>query len=195
MFRDIKRRNSQLLRPNIIIIGDGLTEFYYFKHLKKLKHRRLSITLDKSYFDKSQNIYKRIRKIKSGIFSVIIAVFDIENDENKIKLFEEKLKSFKKVDVIKLYSNPSIEYWFLLHYEDTNRHFNAYELKSYIRKYINEYSTSENFLKNEKWVINLLNNLNHAIERAKKYQNKNQSYTNIYEGIEKLEEVIKLIKY
>jgi hypothetical protein len=37
MFRKIKPRE---LIPRIKIIGDGLTEYYYFKHLKKLKYQR-----------------------------------------------------------------------------------------------------------------------------------------------------------
>ena len=187
MFRKSKPRE---LIPRIKIIGDGLTEYYYFKHLKKLKYQRANIELNKSDFDKSQNIDKKIRKIKlqfKDIYSIIIIVFDIENDENKKKLFKEKIKLLKKIEVLGLYSNPSIEYWFLLHYEDTNKSFDANNLKSYIKKYINDYSTSESFLDNENWVNDLLNNLKIAIERAKKYKNSNQSYTNINEGIEKLD--------
>jgi len=37
MFRKSRVRN---LIPRIKIIGDGLTEYYYFKHLKKLKYQR-----------------------------------------------------------------------------------------------------------------------------------------------------------
>jgi hypothetical protein len=108
--------------------------------------------LNKSDFDKSQNIDKKIRKIRSqlrGVYSIIIIVFDIENDENKKKLFEERIKLLKKIEVLGLYSNPSIEYWFLLHYTDENRSFNAEEVKKYLKTYISGYETSEDFLKNE----------------------------------------------
>jgi len=64
MFRKSSGRN---LIPRIKIIGDGLTEYYYFKHLKKLKYQRANIELNKSDFDKSQNIDKKIRKIRSQL--------------------------------------------------------------------------------------------------------------------------------
>jgi len=191
MFRKTSGRN---LIPRIKIIGDGLTEYYYFKHLKKLKYQRANIELNRSDFDKSQNIDKKIRTIKSqlkGIYSIIIIVFDIENDENRKKIFEEKVKKLKNIEVLGLYSNPSIEYWFLLHYRNENRSFNVEELKKYLKTYISGYETSEDFLKNESWVNSLLVNLLDAIERAKKYKNSEQSYTNMYKGIERLDELYK----
>jgi len=190
MFRKSRVRN---LIPRIKIIGDGLTEYYYFKHLKELKYQKTNIELKRSDFG-SKDIMTKIRKIRSdlkGVYSIIIIVFDIENDENKKKLFEEKIKLLKKIEVLGLYSNPSIEYWFLLHYTDENRSFNAEELKKYIKTYISGYETSEDFLKKENWVNDLLANLLYAIERAKKYKNSTQSYTNIYEGIERLDELYK----
>jgi len=121
--------------PRIKIIGDGLTEYYYFKHLKKLKYQRANIELKRSYFG-SKDIMTKIKEIKSdlkGVYSIIIIVFDIENDENKKKIFEERIKLLKNIEVLGLYSNPSIEYWFLLHYTDENRSFNAEELKKYLK--------------------------------------------------------------
>jgi len=132
MFRKSRVRN---LIPRIKIIGDGLTEYYYFKHLKKLKYQKTNIELKRSDFG-SKDIMTKIRKIRSdlkGVYSIIIIVFDIENDENKKKIFEERIKLLKNIEVLGLYSNPSIEYWFLLHYTDENRSFNAEELKKYLK--------------------------------------------------------------
>jgi hypothetical protein len=39
MFRKTSGIN---LIPRIKIIGDGLTEYYYFKHIKKLKYQRVN---------------------------------------------------------------------------------------------------------------------------------------------------------
>jgi hypothetical protein len=190
MFRKSRVRN---LIPRIKIIGDGLTEYYYFKHLKELKYKRANIELKRSDFG-SKDIMTKIRKIRSdlkGVYSIIIIVFDIENDENKKKIFEERIKLLKNIEVLGLYSNPSIEYWFLLHYTDENRSFNAEELKKYLKTYISGYETSEDFLKNENWVNSLLVNLLDAIQRAKKYKNSEQSYTNMYKGIERLDKLYK----
>jgi hypothetical protein len=74
-------------------------------------------------------------------------------------------------------SNPSIEYWFLLHFEDTNKVFIASELKKYLKKYIPDYSTDENFLEKEDWVKNMSDNISIVCERAEKYTNENMSFT------------------
>ncbi|MEF3280582.1 MAG: RloB family protein [Elusimicrobiota bacterium] len=86
-----------------------------------------------------------------------------------------------------IYSNPSIEYWFLLHYEEANRSFGEKELKGYIKKYINGYSTNENFLKKDTWVKELLNHMDNAYQRSKKYKDKTLSFTEFYKLIELIE--------
>ena len=110
--------------------------------------------------------------------------------ENKEKVKYDKLiKKYKnRKNILFCTSLPSIEYWFLLHHKDTNKHFKDSEaVTKELRKYIKDYEKEEIYLKKSKWVEDLLkdNKLEKAIERAKKNTDKTGSYSNIYEAIEK----------
>lgn len=185
-----RKPGNRKLITRIFIYGDGLTEFYYSKHIHNLKYRNLKIEIKRTNFEKSQNTEKLKRKIKDllDIEGFAIFIFDIENNNNrKEKILRKFKKLIKEEKLIPIYSNPSIEYWFLLHHEDTNRFFNAVELKNYLKKYISNYSTDENFLKNEKWVKDLLDKLEYAVKNSKKYTDGTNSYTNFYNMFEKFD--------
>ena len=51
---------------------------------------------------------------------------------------------------------PSIEFWFLLHYKNTTRHFGTSKaVIKELRKYIPQYDKTEQFLSNQKWVADM----------------------------------------
>jgi hypothetical protein len=84
-------------------------------------------------------------------------------------------------------SLPSIEFWFLLHYLDTNRYFkDAKDAELALRKYIQEYEKTATFLEKEKWVRDLCanNRLGIAMQRARKQVEDGGSYSNIYKVFE-----------
>ena len=67
---------------------------------------------------------------------------------------------------------PSIEFWFLLHYLNTNRYFaTANDVIDVLHKYIPDFSKQEKFLSKEKWVADLLadHRLETAIQRAQAF--------------------------
>jgi len=83
---------------------------------------------------------------------------------------------------------PAIEYWFLIHFVNTNREFNNFkELRNALRRYIEDYDKTEKYLNNDSWVKILFPHINVAVERAKKIENANGSYSKIYKAIEYLE--------
>ncbi len=186
----LRKNGNRKLKTRIIIFGDGITEFYYLKHIHNLKYSGLNIEIKKSNFSKSQNISKLKRKISSKISdidAIAIFIFDVENSSDKKKtVFKELNGLIKKGKVIAIFSNPSIEYWFLLHYEDTNRSFKADELKSYLSRYIENYSPAENFLDKEEWTKELIEKLDFALNNSKKYTDESKSYTNFYKMFEEL---------
>jgi peptidase E len=96
-------------------------------------------------------------------------------------------KYSRKENVVFCDSLPSVEYWFLLHYENTNKHFNNSEaVERDLRKYLLNFEKSTLFLEKEKWVVDLCadNKLETAIERARYFGNKSPSYSNIYKAFE-----------
>ncbi|MEW5950997.1 MAG: RloB domain-containing protein [Elusimicrobiota bacterium] len=171
---NFRKRGWRKQKTPIVFYGKGDTEFYYLTHLKELKYRKLEyvdLMIRKSNFNKSNSFEKIQRKIKKeikGIDGIAILMEDCE------QIVSRKDNSFYKI----IRSRPSIEYWFLLHYEDTNRSFGEQELKKYLRNiYIHDYSTEEEFLRDELWVKNMTDNLEKAYDRAKKYTNINLSFS------------------
>ena len=87
-------------------------------------------------------------------------------------------------------SMPSIEYWFLLHYKHTTRHFGTSKaVIKELRKYLPQYDKTEQFLSNQRWVEEMTGEgrQEQACEYADKTDSINGSYT-------KMQVVIPLIK-
>ncbi|MBQ8645536.1 MAG: RloB domain-containing protein [Bacteroidales bacterium] len=179
-------------KPIPVIIGAGITEQWYFTHLQGILN--LTVRIRPRYFG-TEDIHKLDKKIAQVINdgATAICVFDTDttqyDDAEKKKLFALKKKYEGKKNVILCDSLPSIEYWFLLHYEDTNRHFANYKaVANALEKYIPEYEKKEGFLSKRKWVEDMVaeNKLENAVKRSVKYDNKEGSYSKVYKAIEAL---------
>lgn len=180
------------LRESIYVIGEGLTEKYYFQHLKKLKF--YSCVVRPRFFSSKNSIYyleKRTKELLSADVKVICA-FDADvsqrNKEEQLKL-QRFIAKYKNNDqVILCDSLPSIEFWFLLHFKKTNKHFANYNaIRDELRKYITDYDKTEKYLMQDKWVKVLILKQEKAIDNIKGLKQNNISYTNIYKAIEILE--------
>lgn len=180
------------LRESIYIIGEGLTEKYYFQHLKKLKN--YNCVIRPRFFSGKNSIYyleKRTRELLLADVTVICA-FDADvsqrNKEEKEKL-AKFVNDFKdNENVIICDSLPSIEFWFLLHFKQTNRHFSNYNaIRDELRKYIPDYDKTEKYLMQDKWVKTLISKQDIAKKHGKSLKSGNGSYSNIYKAIEILE--------
>ena len=109
-------------RHGIYIVGEGKTEQYYFSHIKKLFGFKCTI---KPRFFGNTSISQMRKKIEELLLGdiFVICVFDadvaIHNEKERIKIehFQNKYRKNKNLLICK--SLPSIEYWFLLHYEQT----------------------------------------------------------------------------
>jgi len=185
------RTNPKQPKLDVYVVGEGITEQYYFTHLKKLYN--LKYKIQPRFFGNTsiREIDELVRQLVSADMFVI-CVFDLDTSESE-KAEKEKLDKFiscykDNENVIICTSLPSIEYWFLIHYKDTNKYFNASkEVEKELIKHIKNYEKTKKFLEKEKWVKDLCSNnkLQTAIERAKKNTDKTGSYTNIYEAIER----------
>jgi hypothetical protein len=85
----------------------------------------------------------------------------------------------------------------LLHHEHTNRYFkDAKATEAALKRYINDYEKTAQFLEKEKWVQDLCSGdkLNQAIERSKRFEPNHGSYTKIHEAFDVLLKDIKADK-
>lgn len=186
-----KKKPAQNTRQVIHIVGEGLTELFYFSHIKRLLDYRCSISPRLFENNSIEKIEKKIIELlREDVF--VICVFDADVSrrsavENK-KLTTLKKRYAKNTNVLLCDSLQSIEFWFLLHYEDTCRHFNdSAATEQALKHYIPAYDKTRKYLEKEKWVKEMIadGKMDKACELAEKYNGKD-SYSGIYKAIEKL---------
>lgn len=186
-----KKKPAQNTRQVIHIVGEGLTELFYFSHIKRLLDYRCSISPRLFENNSIEKIEKKIIELlKEDVY--VICVFDADVSrrsaaENK-KLTTLKKRYAKNTNVLLCDSLQSIEYWFLLHYEGTCRYFNSsLTTEQALKQYIPSYDKTRKYLEREKWVKDMIDNgkMEKACEWAKKYDGR-ESYSGIYKAIEVL---------
>lgn len=191
MARRKPTKNIRQVRPTII--GAGITEQWYFTHLQSLFG--LKIKIRPRYFG-HENIFlldKRIEQVLSDEGKAVV-VFDADvttwNDKEKKRFEQLKKKYAKNPNVILCDSLPSIEYWFLLHYENTTRNFpTSKSVISQLIKHVPSFDKTESFLKNQKWVADMSSEgkLQSAHDRAKDNGTDKGSYSNVWKAIEEID--------
>lgn len=190
MARRIENRKQQ--NHSVTILGEGLTEQYYFTHIRTLFGFHYTI---RPYYFSVTSLTEMDKKISEAIVDggFAIAVFDADvssrNEAEKKKLETIRKKYAKKKNVILCDSMTSIEYWFLLHFENTNRYFkDSAATEQELKKYITDYEKKVKFLQNIKWVEDLCagEKLGTAINRAKTFDHDSESYSNVYKAFELL---------
>ncbi|MBL4560970.1 MAG: RloB domain-containing protein [Labilibaculum sp.] len=191
------RKNKKLeLRNGIFIVGEGITEQYYFTHLKQLKKYKCSVK--PRFFGKTSidEISRTVNTLLMGGVSVI-CIFDTDVstrdavENGKLTKFKKK---YQKNDLVTICDTlPSIEFWFLLHFVKTNKQFvNTKSLEKELKKHLPDYNKTEGYLKNKTWVEQFIDQLNFACVNAKAIdQTQGCSYSNIFKAINLLEKKAK----
>ena len=186
MARKIKER--AIKSPRITIIGEGMTERCYFTHLRKLNDYRYVCKPMNFVSQTIGEIQKLVEKVLAD-YGIAVCVFDADvarinaAERGKLERFRQKYQNNSSVVICD--SLPSIEFWFLIHFLNTNRHFNTSDdVIEVLRKYIPEFSKHEKFLSQEKWVAQLLSEdrLKMACERAVAMGIEGASYSNVYKA-------------
>ena len=173
-----------------VISGGKNTERYYFQHINNITNYKLHVLPE--YFGNESNYTEIFPKIIKNILeknndAKIYCVFDwdtIYNNENRINKhqdFENKIQvDIDRGNVVICKSMPSIEYWFLLHFEDNPDFLKDYRevsrvLAPHIKNCFSDPTIklkkllkSEKFLRDVNWVKNLCSDgkLTLAIQRA-----------------------------
>lgn len=180
--------NRKQYQPTITLIGEGITEQYYFKHIRSIYNYRYNLRPHFFGITSLNEMRKKIDEVIGGC-GIAICVFDcdvsqrVEAERKKVASLLKKYARNK--DVIFCNSLPSVEYWFLLHYKNTNRFFkDSGEVARELRKELPDYEKTTHYLEKEKWVADLChdNKLELAIRRSMDFGNESPSYSNIYKA-------------
>lgn len=188
MARKTNNRPQRKIHPTII--GAGKTELFYFCHLKEIYNLKMQV---KPRYFGNEDIYylrKRVEDVIDG-GGIAVVVFDVDvpardaNVNEQYDLFRTDYSG--NPNVVFCESMPSIEYWFLLHYVNCNRHFpTSGSVIAVLKKHIKDFDKKEAFLKKAKWVEDLCSDkkISLAYDRAKSPDEFAQSYTNIWKAID-----------
>ena len=177
----LKQRRS----PIPTIIGAGITEQWYFTHLKALRGYRVKIRPRFFGTETAAGLDKKIEEVLRDE-GIAICVYDADvstwNETERKKLAALQKKYEGNTSILLCDSMPSIEYWFLLHYKHTTRHFGTSKaVIKELRKYLPQYDKTEQFLSNRKWVEDMSGEgrQDSACEYAANTDTSSSSYTNI----------------
>ena len=189
-------RKTAIIRKNrerAVIIGAGITEKWYFSHMQSLLN--LKIKIRPRYFG-NENIPTLEKLIRQVLDSdgLAIVVFDADvSTWNKIenkKLVDLKKKYSNNKRVILCDSLPSIEFWFLIHFINTNRYYGTSKaVIAELVKHIPRFDKSEAFLSKKKWVEHMIadGRFLDAYSRAKQFNPNGESYSSLWKAFEYLE--------
>ena len=190
---------SRIPKSKILIAveGNNKTEKIYFSNFDNGK-KKYSISFARGNYTDPLNLVKMLIKEidKIGLdldgYDEAYCVFDVDTNivRNSIIAESKKLASANNIKIVT--STPSIELWFLLHYEYTSAGMTNRELITRLRKFLPTYDKNIN-------VYNyIFENTNTAVLRAKKlikYQLENKKTigtveanpcTEIYQLVERL---------
>lgn len=183
MARRIKER--KLKNPTITIIGEGATERYYFTHLKRLRGYNY-VCKPRNFTEQTfDEMKKQIERVLADN-GIAVCVFDADVTRTlpaeKAKFEDMKRQYADNPAVILCDSMPSIEFWFLLHYLNTNRYFaTSDDVIDALHRYMPNFSKHQSFLSKETWVSELLadNRLDTAIANANTIGLEGESYSRL----------------
>ena len=184
-----ERKERELKRSRITVIGEGLTERWYFEHLRVVKGYRYDC---KPRFFVHQSYEEMMKLIdwvlQNGGIAICVCDADItrDNEERAKKLQEMKTIFAKTERVFICDSMPSIEFWFLIHYMNTSKYFkNADAAIKVLKKFIPGYEKTGSFLEKRSWVAEMSTDekQSDACKRAALLGPQNESYSEIYKAI------------
>lgn len=165
------------MKPNFFVFCEGETEMAYVKFLRSLYRAPIQVipkkgksNISEDYIERSKNEYVRTDQDK------VFLMYDLDVDgilENLQKIPHAEL----------LVSNPCIELWFLLHYQDQKSEISSDKCVQKYQKVSKQYKKGV-LSEEEKKVLAERKDI--AIKRAKKLLEFNNPSTTIYRLLEML---------
>ena len=173
-------RNSKgkTMSPNFFVFCEGKTEITYVKFLRSVFRVPVQVVAKKSdsnisleFIERSKREYVQTKNDQTFL------MFDLD--------VEGMLEHLQKIpQATMLVSNPCVELWFLLHYQNIENEISSEEC---LRKLLTLSPQYEKGALTEDEKQTLVKNMHEAIERAKRLEEYKNPSTTVYRLIEAME--------
>jgi len=123
-----------LLNKVLILCGDKDEKLYFDRYkstLKGLRNVTVEISIHK-HRDPLSLVKEAAKQKTDNKYHEVWAVFD----KDEFSQFDEAIACAERLDVEYAFSNRSIEYWFLLHYENYTRAMSQKDLENELSKHL-----------------------------------------------------------
>ena len=137
MGRKARISKGKQMKPNFFVFCEGETEIAYVKFLRSLYRAPIQVIVKKGksnisedYIEKSKNEYVRTEQDK------VFLMYDLDVDG-----MLEQLQKIPNAELI--VSNPCIELWFLLHYQEQKSEILKQKRKFAIKKVLENHYTDD----------------------------------------------------
>ena len=169
------------MNPTFFVFCEGKTEAAYVDLLRRSFRVPVEIIARVSDSNISQPYIDRCKRDRfTTSEDKTFLMFDLD-----VPGMLERLRKIK--EAVLLLSNPSIEYWFLLHYKDTNKELSSAECLSMLKGIDTDYQKGVFSTAMKKVLID-------AIEDASKRAKSKEAYTNPSSTIHLLTDEITSVK-
>lgn len=181
MGRKTRVSKGKQMKPNFFVFCEGETEMEYVRFLRSIYRVPIQVIPRKSKSNISTGEIERTRRdyVETNQDKVFL-MFDLDVD-----MILEHLQEIP--DAILLVSNPCIELWFLLHFQDQKSRITSDKCIQKLMKVSPEYKKGE-VSHGEKEIFS--RNVNFAIERAKRLNEYENPSTTVYRLIEMLNQFL-----
>lgn len=199
-----REKRIKEVRKSYAIIGEGVTEFFYFDGFRNaekelLKKYNISLKPDKPKHPDYSDIIAKAQSLLTKEFDVVFCLIDMDyiNADNvrKQAYVKEKsscIKTYKDA-ICFVESNPAFEFWLLLHFIFTDRQFrNCDEVIAELKKNgrLEKYEKSIEYFSKNNLYLQLKDRLDSAVNNARSISidiNKpHTSYSRVFEVFEEL---------
>lgn len=171
MGRKVRISKGKQMKPNFFVFCEGETEIAYVKFLRSLYRAPIQVipkkgksNISEDFIERSKNEYVRTGQDK------VFLMYDLDVDG-----MLEHLQKIPNAEL--LVSNPCIELWFLLHYQEQKLEISSDKCVQKYQKVSKEYKKGA-LSEEEKKV--LAENRDLAVERAKKLADYHNPSTMVY---------------
>ena len=156
-----KRKNISTQQAFAVVV-DSETEYWY---LQMLKHNEPNILFDiMPKFLQKKNVtqqYKLVTELSKKEYDKVFWIIDLDillKEEREKKDTPSSLQKFlnyykslsKQKKIVVIVNNPCLEYWFLLHFQMTNKVFTSCtDAEKQVSQHLQDYEKTEKFFKKD----------------------------------------------